>query len=390
MTAAMMLWSAFLIARIREPKAPDPHGVRARKTSLRNTRGFSLARPWWDSKRSRSNRAYDCSSACSSRRPSSPGLFRSSPCRWRSPPSASGCPAVGFLNMAFGIGALGGASRGGGNGGHTPPEHSVHRRCGPVGAADRDHRDLAATRRWPMSAWGWRAFGNTLVDVAGFTLVERAVPNAILARVVGVMQMLWLTAMGVGAVVTPVFINRHRSRVGADRRRLLPARAAHPLRPAARPHRRRRVGSRSRPARAPSGHTDLCRAARHFAGGACRTPNPRPISTSGTQIITEGEAGDRFYLVASGTVDVSAPGRPGRGGGAPGRLLRGDRAPPRRPAYGDRHRHRRKWSSMRWSGTTSLPCITSHVPSRETAESVAAARLTDLRGAVGRLPVPNF
>jgi CRP-like cAMP-binding protein len=37
-----------------------------------------------------------------------------------------------------------------------------------------------------------------------------------------------------------------------------------------------------------------------------------------------------------------------------------------------------------------LSVITSHVPSRETAESVAAARLADLRGAVGRLPVPNF
>ncbi len=32
-------------------------------------------------------------------------------------------------------------------------------------------------------------------------------PNTILARVVGVMQMLWLTAIGLGAVVTPVFIN---------------------------------------------------------------------------------------------------------------------------------------------------------------------------------------
>jgi hypothetical protein len=37
-----------------------------------------------------------------------------------------------------------------------------------------------------------------------------------------------------------------------------------------------------------------------------------------------------------------------------------------------------------------LSVMTSHAPSRETAETVAAARLTDLRGAVGPLPLPEL
>ena len=41
--------------------------------------------------------------------------------------------------------------------------------------------------------------GNSLVDVAGFTLVQRAVPDEVLARVFGVIQMLWLASMGIGA-----------------------------------------------------------------------------------------------------------------------------------------------------------------------------------------------
>ena len=49
--------------------------------------------------------------------------------------------------------------------------------------------------------------GNSLVDVAAFTLVQRAVPDEILARVFGVIQMLWLASVGIGAVLAPVLID---------------------------------------------------------------------------------------------------------------------------------------------------------------------------------------
>ena len=49
--------------------------------------------------------------------------------------------------------------------------------------------------------------GNSLVDVAAFTLVQRAVPDEVLARVFGVIQMLWLASVGIGAVAAPVLIS---------------------------------------------------------------------------------------------------------------------------------------------------------------------------------------
>ena len=49
--------------------------------------------------------------------------------------------------------------------------------------------------------------GNSLVDVAMFTLIQRSVPDYVLARVFGVIQMLWLGSVGIGAIVAPLLIN---------------------------------------------------------------------------------------------------------------------------------------------------------------------------------------
>ena len=46
--------------------------------------------------------------------------------------------------------------------------------------------------------------GNSFVDVAGLTLVQRTVPDEVLARVFGVIQMLWMASMGIGAALAPV------------------------------------------------------------------------------------------------------------------------------------------------------------------------------------------
>ena len=45
--------------------------------------------------------------------------------------------------------------------------------------------------------------GNSFVDVATFTLVQRAVLDHILARVFGVIQMLWFGAVG-SAIAAPL------------------------------------------------------------------------------------------------------------------------------------------------------------------------------------------
>ncbi len=49
--------------------------------------------------------------------------------------------------------------------------------------------------------------GSSLVDVAGLTLVQRAVPDDVLARVFGVIQMLFYATLGIGAALVPALIS---------------------------------------------------------------------------------------------------------------------------------------------------------------------------------------
>ena len=44
--------------------------------------------------------------------------------------------------------------------------------------------------------------GNALIDVAGFTLLGRMAPDAVLARVFGVLESLVAVSIGVGALAT--------------------------------------------------------------------------------------------------------------------------------------------------------------------------------------------
>src|SRR4029079_18770642 len=50
---------------------------------------------------------------------------------------------------------------------------------------------------------GVAGLGNSLLDVSGLTLVQRAVPEEVLARVFGVIQMLFYAALGIGAILAP-------------------------------------------------------------------------------------------------------------------------------------------------------------------------------------------
>jgi Cyclic nucleotide-binding domain len=108
-----------------------------------------------------------------------------------------------------------------------------------------------------------------------------------------------------------------------------------------------------------------------------------PLSVdAGSSIIKEGEAGDRFYLIAEGRVDVSA------GGTHVNTLGVGDfvgeiallRDVPR-TATVTAESPVRLYSLER---DDFLSTVTSHASSHEAAESVVAARLTGLSGAVSR------
>jgi MFS family permease len=150
--------------------------------------------------------------------------------------------------------------------------------------------------------------GSSLVDVAGLTLVQRAVPDDVLARVFGVIQMLWLASIGIGAALVPVLI----AWLGIESALiaagvflpflvvLLGAKVARIDATAAAPDPEELRILASVPIFAP------------LPGGSLEHVAARLVPLrveSGTVIVREGDAGDRFYIVVEGEIDVSQYGR---------------------------------------------------------------------------------
>ena len=149
--------------------------------------------------------------------------------------------------------------------------------------------------------------GNTVVDVAALTLLQRAVPDEVLGRVFGVLESLILATIGLGSILAPALISLLGLRgalvaTGA----LLPALAALTW---------RRLVAIDAAVEVPAEQIALLRGVPFLAG----LPTPtlerlaeklQPVELqAGTVVFREGEEGDRFYVVASGAVDVVAEGR---------------------------------------------------------------------------------
>ena len=219
----------------------------------------------------------------------------------------AGRAGVGFLNSAVGIGGLIGAL---------------------AAAALVGRRRLAADFGLGIFIWGipialvavWPnkvfalvllgivGIGNTLVDVSGMTLLQRAAPGDVLARVFGVLESLLLLTVGLGALVAPLLVNWLGDRgalifAGA----LLPILIV-PVWP--------RLNAIDRATQVPEEQLALLQGNEIFA--------PLPAATleqladrmlevhasAGETIIRQGEGGDRFYLIKTGTFDVAVDGQP--------------------------------------------------------------------------------
>ena len=151
--------------------------------------------------------------------------------------------------------------------------------------------------------------GISLVDIAGLTLVQRAVPDEVLARVFGVIQMIWLLSMGLGAAVVPLLISLLGIKgaliaTGA----VLPALAAV-------------FGSKvvRIDAQAVAPDAEELRILGSvpiftpLSGGTLEHLAARLVPLRlepGSVIVREGDSGDRFYIVAEGEVDVTQSGAP--------------------------------------------------------------------------------
>ena len=149
--------------------------------------------------------------------------------------------------------------------------------------------------------------GNALIDVAGFTLLGRMAPDAVLARVFGVLESLVAVSIGVGALATSFAVDAWGVRTA-----LVAVGLVCPALAAASWWRLRALD------RTVGVHDEDVRLLQHVP--MLRTlPLPsveqlvrglelREVA-AGAPVFEQGDVGDRYYVVESGQVDVVGDGR---------------------------------------------------------------------------------
>ena len=209
---------------------------------------------------------------------------------------------VGFLNSAAGIGGLAGAV---------------------VAAALVARGRLAANFGAGLFLWGaplvlvglWvdpavaliafalTGVANTIVDVMGDTLLQRAVPDHVLARAFGAVEGLMLASVALGSITAPVLLDLLGERwalvaIGA----VLPAVALVSW-PA--------LAAIDARAVAPARELDLLRSLSIFSPLPAPALEflahrlvPRRVS-AGETVFSRGDPGDAFFVIASGTLEAS-------------------------------------------------------------------------------------
>ena len=209
---------------------------------------------------------------------------------------------VGYLNSAIGIGALVGSIA-------ALSLAGLSRLSPPfIAGVLLWGIPLALIGVWPEPAFailllGLVGAGNSIVDVAAFTLIQRTVPDDVLARVFGVIQFLWISTFGLGGILIVPLI----AWLGADGALI----AAGLFLPALVLVLGPRLLRLDAAAEAPLAELSLLRSIPIFAplpGAPLEHLAGRLVPLhvdAGTTIVREGDAGDRFYIVADGALDVS-------------------------------------------------------------------------------------
>jgi MFS family permease len=148
--------------------------------------------------------------------------------------------------------------------------------------------------------------GNTLVDVAGITLMQRSAPDAVLGRVFGAFEALVVATMGIGSLLAPLLVAAFGAEWALAVTGLVLPLVLVPL---------------WRPLVAVDAAADVPDAAVALLGGLpIFAPLPRPELErlalaltdvhveAGTAVITQGDVGDRFYVIREGSADVEVDG----------------------------------------------------------------------------------
>jgi hypothetical protein len=214
-----------------------------------------------------------------------------------------GAADVGYLTAAIGVGGL----------------------IGAIGAMTLGGRRLAVPFGLSLVFWGVPitliapqpylaaivillaivGAANSIEDVAGFTLLQRIIPNEMLTRVLGLIWGLAMGAVAIGSITAPAVVNAIGPRsaflvVGS----ILPLLMLITY---------RRLVEIDR-AVAPSAELELIDRVPMFAPLSLATKERVasslvPISVSaGEIVIRAGDEGDRFYIVGDGELDIDAGG----------------------------------------------------------------------------------
>jgi hypothetical protein len=213
--------------------------------------------------------------------------------------------------------------------------------------------------------------GNTLVDVAGATLMQRSADEEVLGRVFGVLESLALATLALGALVAPGLVSALGSRgamiaTGA----FLPVVLALTLPSLRRVDAAAHVPTeplallRTLPLFAPLPPTVLERLA--SAAVEVRVP-------AMAEVVTQGAAGDRFYVIRSGRATVEVDGAE-TGGLGPGDFF-GEIALLRDVPRTATVRALEPLDVYALERDDFLAAVTGHAPSRAAADAVVAARL---------------
>jgi MFS family permease len=281
-----------------------------------------------------------------------------------------GSPGIGYLNAALGVGGLIG---------------------GLVAVGLVGFRRLALVFGLALILWGtpilligvWAkaapafvligvaGLGLTLVDVSGFTLLQRAVPEEVLARVFGVLHSAFFATGGIGAILAPPLISWLGIR-GA----LIAAGAVLPV---VTIPTFGMLANIDRTLTVPTAQLEALLKIEMFA------PLPAPTLealaeslqlvpvTAGETVFRQGDHGDRFYMVETGEIEIEIDGRatnvlgPGDHFGEIALL----RDIPRTATA----RARKETQLYALERDAFLGAVTGHAGSSEAAETVVAARL---------------
>jgi MFS family permease len=283
-----------------------------------------------------------------------------------------GSAGVGFLNAAVGIGGLAGAAL-------TTLLVARLRLTPPLmGGAAAWGTALVAIGLFPSRILspvflGVAGAGRPLIDVAGRTMLQRVVPDRVLSRVFGVLEGLYMAGLALGLAVTPILLA-----VLGERVTFIVAGAFLPV---VFLLARRRLVEIDASVAVPEARLALLRSLPIFAplpAPALERVVSRLIPTEvapGTEIVRQGDPGDRFYVIEEGDVMVSKNGR------QVATLERGDffgeiallREIPRTATV----TARTETSLYALERDDFLEAITGHPQSTEAADAITRARLAE-------------